>query len=46
MTRYNSDAIDVNITIDGERRLAGMTDVLTVDDENVRNIDIGYIYCK
>ena len=39
--RYNSDAIDVNITIDGERRLAGMTDVLTVDDENVRNIDIG-----
>ncbi len=39
--RFNSDAIDVNITIDGERRLAGMTDVLTVDGENVRDIDIG-----
>lgn len=39
--RYNSDAIDVNITIDGERKLAGMTDVLSVDGENVRNIDIG-----
>lgn len=39
--RYNSDAIDVNITIDGEKRLAGMTDVLTIDGENVRNIDIG-----
>ncbi len=40
-TRFNSDAIDVNITIDGERRLAGMTDVLTVNGENVRDIDIG-----
>ncbi len=39
--RFNSDAIDVNITIDGERRLAGMTDVLVVDGENVRDIDIG-----
>lgn len=39
--RFNSDAIDVNITIDGERKLAGITDVLTVNGENVRDIDIG-----
>ena len=44
--RYNSDAIDVNITVDGERRLAGMTDVLTVDGENVRDIDYRCIYSK
>ena len=39
--RFNSDAIDVNITVDGERRLAGMTDVLKVDGENIRDIDLG-----
>lgn len=39
--RFNSDAIDVNITVDGERRLAGMTDVLKVNGENIRDIDLG-----
>lgn len=39
--RFNSDAIDVNLTLNGERRIAGITDVLTIDGENVRNIDIG-----
>ena len=39
--RFNSDAIDVNITVDGERRLAGMTDVLKVDGDNIRDIDLG-----
>ena len=37
----NSDAIDVNLTINGERRIAGITDTLTINNENVRNIDIG-----
>ena len=39
--RFNSDAIDVNITVDGERRLAGMTDVLKVDGDNIGDIDLG-----
>lgn len=39
--RFNSDAIDVNLTLNGERRIAGITDVLTINGENVRNIDIG-----
>lgn len=39
--RFNSDAIDVNLTLNGERRVAGITDVLTVNGENVRNIDVG-----
>ena len=39
--RFNSDAIDVNLTLNGERRIAGITDVLIIDGENVRNIDIG-----
>ncbi len=39
--RFNSDAIDVNITINGERKIAGITDTLTIDNENVRDIDIG-----
>ena len=38
---FNSDAIDVNLTLNGERRIAGITDVLTINDGNVRNIDIG-----
>lgn len=39
--RFNSDAIDVNLTINGERKIAGITDTLTIDNENVRDIDIG-----
>lgn len=37
----NSDAIDINITFDGERRVAGITDVIKVTDSNIRDIDIG-----
>lgn len=39
--RFNSDAIDVNLTLNGERRIAGITDTLTIDGDNVRDIDIG-----
>lgn len=38
---FNSDAIDVNITIDGERKIAGITDILSVTNGNIRDIDIG-----
>lgn len=38
---FNSDAIDVNITIDGERRIAGITDILSITNSNIRDIDIG-----
>ena len=37
----NSDAIDINITLNGERKIAGITDTLVVDGDNVRDIDIG-----
>ena len=37
----NSDAIDINLTFNGERRIAGITDVLTINGNNVRDIDIG-----
>lgn len=40
-TGLNSDAIDINITVDGKRTIAGTTDVITVADENARDIDIG-----
>lgn len=38
---FNSDAIDVNITLDGERRIAGITDILSVTNGNIRDIDLG-----
>lgn len=38
---FNSDAIDINLTLNGERRIAGITDTLVVSGENVRDIDIG-----
>ena len=37
----NSDVIDINITVDGKRTIAGITDVLTISNENIRDIDIG-----
>lgn len=37
----NSDVIDINITLNGERRIAAITDIITVNGENVRDIDIG-----
>lgn len=41
---YNSDVIDINITYNGERRIAAITDVLNITNDNVRDIDIGL--CK
>ncbi len=38
---FNSDAIDINLTFNGERRIAGITDVIRVNGGNVRDIDIG-----
>ena len=40
-TSFNSDAIDINITLNGERRIAGITDTIAIDGDNVRDIDIG-----
>ena len=40
-TSLNSDAIDINITLDGERRIAAITDTITITNENARDIDIG-----
>ena len=40
-TSVNSDAISTNITLNGTRTIAGMTDVLTISSSNVRDIDIG-----
>ena len=39
--RFNSDAIDVNLTLNGERKIAGITDTITINGDNVRDIDIG-----
>ena len=38
---YNSDVIDINLTLNGERRIAAITDIITVNNDNVRDIDIG-----
>lgn len=38
---FNSDAIDINLTLNGERRIAGITDVITINGDNARDIDIG-----
>ena len=40
-TSLNSDAIDINITLDGERRIAAITDTITITNNNARDIDIG-----
>lgn len=40
-TGLNSDAIDINITVDGKRTIAGTSDVIKISNENVRDIDIG-----
>lgn len=37
----NSDAIDINITVDGKRTIAGVTDAITIADDNARDIDVG-----
>ena len=38
---YNSDAINMKITLDGEQHYAGVTDTIRITDSNVRDIDIG-----
>lgn len=40
-TGLNSDVIDINITVDGVRTIAGTTDVIKILNENARDIDIG-----
>ena len=40
-TSENSDAIDINITLDGERRIAAITDVIEITNSNARDIDLG-----
>ena len=37
----NSDVIDINITYNGEKRIAATTDIVSINNDNVRNIDIG-----
>lgn len=37
----NSDAINMEVILDGEKTQVGMTDTITVRNSNVRNIDIG-----
>lgn len=37
----NSDAISINITVDGNRTIAGITDAIKITNENVRDMDIG-----
>ena len=37
----NSDVIDINTVFDGEKRIAGITNVVKITDSNVRDIDIG-----
>lgn len=39
--QLNSDAIDIYVTLDGQRKLAGMSDAIRISGNNVRNIDIG-----
>lgn len=40
-TSLNSDAIDINTTINGENRIAAITDTITINNQNARDIDIG-----
>ena len=38
---YNSDAINMKITLNGEQRYVGVTDTVKVKDSNIRDIDLG-----
>ncbi len=42
----NSDAIDMNMTLDGKRTVVGMTDVITITSKDIENIDIGLYTSK
>lgn len=37
----NSDAVNMEVVLDGVKTNVGMTDTINVEDKNVRNIDIG-----
>lgn len=37
----NSDAIAMTLVFDGERRVAGITDALQIENSNIRDIDLG-----
>ncbi len=39
----NSDAIDSKITINGEEKIAGITEEIDVTDSNIYNIDLGLV---
>ncbi len=38
---YNSDAMSMRIVLDGKQTYAGVTDTITISDDNERDIDIG-----
>jgi len=40
---YNSDAIAMDITYEGELHKGGATDIIKITDDNVREIDIGLV---
>ena len=37
----NSDVIDIDITIDGQKKVAAITDIIAIKDGNARDINIG-----
>lgn len=39
----NSDAVQVNVVYEGIKRVAGASDTLTINSENISNIDIGLV---
>lgn len=39
----NSDAIDTEITLDGQKRTAAITEEIVVTDSNIYNIDLGLV---
>lgn len=44
--QYTSKAVDKNITIDGEEKLVGGTEVINIANENIANINIGLKQAK
>ncbi len=42
----NSDAISMKIILNGEQKEAGVTDIINISNENVRNIDIGLYFAE
>lgn len=40
-TSVNSDAIDVEVLLNGEKTIAGMTDTIEISNSNLRDVDIG-----